>query len=67
MIDIPSVMRSTSQFRTTLGHKTNSAFFDERNAEFDTVRHSDEFFSNKALLTSLGAASSAGANSLCYS
>lgn len=39
VIDIPSDMRSTSQFRTTLGHKTNSAFFDERNAEFDTVRH----------------------------
>ena len=42
VVDVPSVMRSTSQFRTTLGHKTNSAFFDERNAEFDTVRHNNE-------------------------
>ena len=38
VIDIPSVMRSTSQYRTTLGHKINSAFFDERNADFDTVK-----------------------------
>ena len=43
VIDIPSDMRSTSQFRTTLGHKINSAFFDERNAEFDTVRNNIGF------------------------
>jgi len=39
VLDIPQEMRSTIQFRTTLGHKTNAAFFDERNAEFSTVRH----------------------------
>ena len=37
VIDIPPPMRSTSKYRTTLGHKTNSAFFEERNAVFDTV------------------------------
>ena len=37
VIDIPPLMRSTSKYRTTLGHKTNSAFFEERNAVFDTV------------------------------
>ena len=41
VIDIPPLMRSTSTFRTTLGHKTNSAFFEERNAVFDTVSISD--------------------------
>ena len=43
VIDIPSEMRSTAKFRTTLGHKTNAAFFDERNADFDTVRHNNVF------------------------
>ena len=31
-------MRSITKFRTTLGHKTNCAFFEEQNTEFDTVR-----------------------------
>ena len=30
-------MRSITKFRTTLGHKTNCAFFEEQNTEFDTV------------------------------
>ena len=37
VIDIPPEMRSTSKFRTTIGHKTNCAFFEESNTEFDTV------------------------------
>ena len=45
VVDIPSEMRSIAQFRTTLGHKTNSAFFDERNADFETVRHNNGFLS----------------------
>ena len=49
VVDIPREMRSISQFRTTLGHKTNSAFFDERNAEFDTVRHA-KIFANENYL-----------------
>jgi len=39
VVDIPSDMRSITQFRTTLGHKTNAAFFDESNTDFDMVRH----------------------------
>jgi len=31
-------MRSITKFRTTLGHKTNCAFFEEQNTEFGTVR-----------------------------
>ena len=37
VIDIPPEMRSTTKFRTTIGHKTNCAFFEESNTEFDTV------------------------------
>jgi len=39
VLDIPIEMRSITKFRTTLGHKTNCAFFEEQNTEFDTVRH----------------------------
>ena len=72
MIDIPTDMRSTRQFRTTLGHKTCAAFFDERNTRFGTVRCNSMFFlqtfwSKTKLLISLGATSSVGANSLSYS
>ena len=39
VLDIPPSHRSITQYRSTLGHKTNHAFRSQANCEFSVVRH----------------------------